>query len=213
MSFSSRLAPGLLALLLGSMACGEPQTEPLNEDLLNEEALLLGDAKADAAISGTPTRYPLLLVHGSDKALLTLDPTLGARGLWAVSKPRGFSDTIPFLATSYADAMKLWQVQKNLTLTGHVYAPIALVVSPAFFGSLTDAQKTAFIEGAKIGAQASRKFVDDVEKKGVDEIKSHGVNVVTQVNNAPFQAALSPAYKQYAAKYGQKTLDQIAAVK
>lgn len=64
MSFSSRLAPGLLALLLGSVACGEPQTEPLNEDLLNEEALLLGDAKADAAISGTPTRYPLLLVHG-----------------------------------------------------------------------------------------------------------------------------------------------------
>src|SRR5574343_66387 len=104
---------------------------------------------------------------------------------------------------------KLWQVQKNLTLTGHVYAPIALVVSPAFFGSLTDAQKTAFIEGAKMGAQASRKFVDDVEKKGVDEIKSHGVNVVSQVNNAPFQAALTPAYKQYAAKYGQKTLDQI----
>lgn len=108
---------------------------------------------------------------------------------------------------------KLWQVQKNLTLTGHVYAPIALVVSPAFFGSLTEAQKAAFIEGAKLGAQASRKFVDDVEKKGVEEIKSHGVNVVTQVNNAPFQAALTPAYKQYAAKYGQKTLDQIAAVK
>lgn len=108
---------------------------------------------------------------------------------------------------------KLWQVQKNLTLTGHVYAPIALVVSPAFFGSLTEAQKATFIEGAKLGAQASRKFVDDVEKKGVDEIKSHGVNVVTQVNNAPFQAALTPAYKQYATKYGQKTLDQIAAVK
>jgi len=108
---------------------------------------------------------------------------------------------------------KLWQVQKNLTLTGHVYAPIALVVSPAFFGSLTEAQKAAFIEGGKMGAQASRKFVDDVEKKGVEEIKSHGVNVVTQVNNAPFQAALTPAYKQYATKYGQKTLDQITAVK
>ncbi|WP_066704660.1 TRAP transporter substrate-binding protein [Curvibacter delicatus] len=108
---------------------------------------------------------------------------------------------------------KLWQVQKNLTLTGHVYAPIALIVSPAFFGSLTEAQKAAFIQGAKLGAQASRKFVDDVEKKGVEEIKSHGVKVVTQVNNAPFQAALTPAYKQYAAKYGQKTLDQIAAVK
>jgi hypothetical protein len=31
--------------------------------------------------------------------------------------------------------------------------------------------------------------VDDVEKKGVEEIKSHGVQVVTQVDRAAFQAA------------------------
>jgi tripartite ATP-independent transporter DctP family solute receptor len=108
---------------------------------------------------------------------------------------------------------KLWEVQKNLTLTGHVYAPVALILSPAFYDSLTDAQKKAFAEGAKAGAAASRKFVDDVEAKGVAEIKSHGVAVVTKVDKAPFQSALAPAYKQYADKYGQKTLDQIAAVK
>ncbi|MDD2691086.1 MAG: TRAP transporter substrate-binding protein [Simplicispira sp.] len=108
---------------------------------------------------------------------------------------------------------KLWQVQKHLTLTSHVYAPMALIVSPAFFGSLTDAQKTAFIQGAKAGALASRQFVDAVEKKAVDEIKSHGVQVVTNVDKAPFQAAIAPAYKQYATKFGQKTLDQITQTK
>ena len=108
---------------------------------------------------------------------------------------------------------KLWQVQKHLTLTSHVYAPMALIVSPAFFGSLTAAQKTALSLGAKAGALASRQFVDAVEKKAVDEIKSHGVQVVTNVDKAAFQAAIAPAYKQYATKFGQKTLDQITQTK
>ena len=108
---------------------------------------------------------------------------------------------------------KLWQVQKHLTLTSHVYAPMALIVSPGFWGSLNDAQKAAFTQGAKAGALASRKFVDEVEKKGVEEIKSHGVQVVTQVDRAAFQAALAPAYKQYASKFGQKTLDEISHAK
>lgn len=108
---------------------------------------------------------------------------------------------------------KLWQVQKHLSLTSHVYAPVALMVSPAFWNGLNDAQKAAFTAGAKAGAQASRRFVDDVEKKAVDEIRSHGVQIVTHVDKAPFVAALAPAYKQYAAKFGQKTLDEITGVK
>lgn len=148
---------------------------------------------------------------------------LAFRTLGAAPTPMAWPEVIGALQQGVIDGQenplsvfvsaKLWQVQKNLTLTGHVYAPVALIVSPAFFNGLTDAQKTAFIEGAKIGAKASRDFVDDVEAKGVAEIKSHGVNVVTQVNKAPFQAALTPAYQQYAAKFGQQTLDQIAAVK
>jgi TRAP-type C4-dicarboxylate transport system substrate-binding protein len=108
---------------------------------------------------------------------------------------------------------KLWQVQKHLSLTAHVYAPMALIVSPAFFGSLSDAEKVAFIEGAKAGALASRKFVDDVEKKAVTEIQSHGVQVVTKVDVASFQAGVAPAYKQYAAKFGQATIDKITQTK
>ncbi len=108
---------------------------------------------------------------------------------------------------------KLWQVQKYLTLTSHVYAPVALIVSPNFWSGLTDAQKAAFTQGAKQGGLASRAFVDAVEKKGVEEAKSHGMQVVSNVDQAAFRKALEPAYKQYASKFGQKTLDAIAAVK
>ncbi len=108
---------------------------------------------------------------------------------------------------------KLPQVQKYLSLTGHVYAPMALIVSPNFWGGLNDAQKAAFTQGAKAGALASRKFVDDVEQKGLAEVKAAGMQVVESVDKSAFQKALEPAYKQYATKFGQKTLDQIASVK
>ncbi len=114
---------------------------------------------------------------------------------------------------SVLTSTKLWQVQKHLTLTSHVYAPVALLVSPAFWGTLNDSQKAAFTEGAKKGAAASRAFVDDVEKKGVEEAKANGMQVVEQVDQAAFRAALEPAYKEYAKKFGQKTLDAVTGTK
>ncbi|WP_370682031.1 TRAP transporter substrate-binding protein [Comamonas sp. GB3 AK4-5] len=108
---------------------------------------------------------------------------------------------------------KLWEVQKHLTLTAHVYAPVVFLVSPSFWASLSDAEKAAFTQGAKAGANASRVFVDTVEKKGVEEAKSHGMQVVDKVDQGAFRAALEPAYKQYAKKFGQQTLDAIANVK
>jgi tripartite ATP-independent transporter DctP family solute receptor len=108
---------------------------------------------------------------------------------------------------------KLWQVQKFMSLSGHVYAPMTLIVSPALWGSLNDAQKKAFTEGALIGGKASRKFVDEIEKSGVDEVRKNGVQVADNVDKAAFRAALAPSYKEFAAKFGQKTLDDIGAVK
>lgn len=114
---------------------------------------------------------------------------------------------------SVLSSAKLWQVQKHLTLTAHVYAPMALLVSPSFWGTLSASQKAAFTEGAKKGAVASRAFVDTVEKKGVEEAKANGMQVVEKVDQAPFRTALEPAYKEYAKKFGQKTLDTITATK
>ena len=52
-----------------------------------------------ANIGDGPMPAPLLVVHGTENALMTLDATLGAQGLWTANKPAGFSDTIQILAS------------------------------------------------------------------------------------------------------------------
>jgi hypothetical protein len=42
---------------------------------------------------------PLLVLHGSDRALLTLDQSRMAQGLWTDAAPDGFSDTVQLLAS------------------------------------------------------------------------------------------------------------------
>src|ERR1039457_4332635 len=46
-----------------------------------------------------PMPAPLLVLHGSENALMTMDLTLMAQGLWTATKPAGFSDTVQILAS------------------------------------------------------------------------------------------------------------------
>ncbi len=110
---------------------------------------------------------------------------------------------------------KLAEVQKHLTLTGHVYSPAALMVSPRLWNSLDDEGKKALAEGAKAGVAAMRAFVDDVERKGVENVKAAGMNVVVLDDGAKaaFQKALAPAYSQYESRYGKALIDGIANAK
>jgi RHS repeat-associated protein len=52
-----------------------------------------------ANVGDGPMAAPLLVVHGSQRSLMTLDPTLGAQGFWTASKVPGFSDTLQILAS------------------------------------------------------------------------------------------------------------------
>lgn len=110
---------------------------------------------------------------------------------------------------------KLAEVQKYLTLTGHVYSPAALMVSPKLWNSLDDEGKRALAEGAKAGVAAMRAFVDDVERKGVEAVRAAGMDVVEldEASKAAFQQALAPAYRQYEGRYGKALIDSIANAK
>ena len=60
-------------------------------------------------------------------------------------------------------ASKFSQVQKHLSLTGHVYSPAVLILSPAVWGKLSEADKKVFVEAAQKGGAAQRKKVNDDE--------------------------------------------------
>ena len=104
---------------------------------------------------------------------------------------------------------KFSQVQKHLSLTGHVYSPSLLLASPRLWNGLSDADKAAFREAAKAGAAAQRKKVNDDEAAGVAQLRSEGVNVVTEVDGAAFRAAMTPVMAEFAKKYGADNIKRI----
>jgi TRAP-type transport system periplasmic protein len=108
---------------------------------------------------------------------------------------------------------KLAQMQKHLTLTGHVYSPAVLIVSKKLWDGLSPSEKEAFQKGASAGSAAMRSYVDNLEQKGVEELKAAGMEVVTKIDNESFQRSLAPAYQQYTSRYGAALIDRIRSVK
>ena len=104
---------------------------------------------------------------------------------------------------------KFDQVQKHLSLTGHVYSPAIFVMNKGAFDKLSAADKQAFIDAAKEGTKANRARVDEDDAKGVADLRSKGMTVVDNVDKAKFQAALTGVNAQFEKEFGKANLDRI----
>lgn len=110
---------------------------------------------------------------------------------------------------SVITSAKFEQVQKYLSLTGHVYSPALFLMNKAAFDKLAPADKQAFLDAAKEGVKANRARVDDDERKAVADLRSKGMNVIDTVDKSRFQAALGPTYADFGKKFGQDNIDRI----
>ena len=110
-------------------------------------------------------------------------------------------------------AAKFSQVQKHLSLTGHVYSPALLLLSPKVWNSLSEGDRKVFREAALKASAAQRKKVNDDEANGVAELRKQGMEVVEKVDGAAFRQAVGPAYQQFAKEFGADRIAAIQAVK
>lgn len=143
----------------------------------------------------------------------------------AAPTPMSWPEVIPALQQGAIDGQenplsvivsaKLWEVQKYLTVSGHVYSPAMLIVSPVFWDSLSDEDKKIFTDGAIKGKLAMRAFVDNSEKTGIDTARAAGmqVNVLSEEQKAAFQASIQSAYEGYYETFGKDLVNQIIATK
>jgi TRAP-type transport system periplasmic protein len=120
----------------------------------------------------------------------------------------GQENPIPVITSS-----KFGQVQKHLSLTGHVYSPALILMAPSTFGALSAADKKLFEDAAKAASAAMRRKVNEIESSGVTDLKAQGVSVVDTIDKAKFQAALTPAYAEYAKRFGADKIDRIRNTK
>jgi tripartite ATP-independent transporter DctP family solute receptor len=110
-------------------------------------------------------------------------------------------------------ASKFSQVQKHLSLTGHVYSPALLLLSPKVWNKLSDADKKVFVEAARKASIAQRKKVNDDENNGIAQLEKDGMKVTKTVDGAAFREALKPAYVSYAKEFGADNIKKITDVK
>jgi tripartite ATP-independent transporter DctP family solute receptor len=110
---------------------------------------------------------------------------------------------------SVITSAKLDQVQKYLSLTGHVYSPAVILMNKGKWDALSAADKQAFTDAARAAVAANRARIDDDERKAVADLRAKGMVVADHVDKAKFQAQLAPVYAEFAKRFGQDRIDRI----
>jgi tripartite ATP-independent transporter DctP family solute receptor len=141
------------------------------------------------------------------------------KGLGIVTTPMAFPEVFTALQQGTVDGQenplsvimsaKFEQVQKHLSLTGHVYSPAVFLMSKAAFDKLSAADRQAFLESAVEAVKANRARVDEDDAKGVAELRSKGMQVVENVDKARFVSTLAPVNAEFEKQFGKANIDRI----
>ncbi len=141
------------------------------------------------------------------------------KGFGIVTTPMAFPEVFTALQQGTVDGQenplsvimsaKFDQVQKHLSLTGHVYSPAIFLMNKAAFDKLSAADKQAFLDAAKEGAKANRARVDEDDVKGVADLRGKGMNVVENLDKGKFVAALAPVNAEFEKQFGKANIDKI----
>jgi TRAP-type transport system periplasmic protein len=109
---------------------------------------------------------------------------------------------------------KFYEVQKHLTVSNHVYSPLVLAMNKAKFDSLPPAAQTIIVQAAREAAKFQRDLNAQNAGKVVADLKKSGMQVVENVDMAPFQKIVSDAIaKSFGEKNGVTLLKAIEATK
>ena len=110
------------------------------------------------------------------------------------------------------EAKKFYEVQKNISLTGHIVDSLLTVVSGQLWKKLSDADKKIFNDVMHEAAEKTGREIIASETRLVGEFKKKGINVITVDKNA-FREAVLKATKPTEQGYRQQDYDRITAIK
>lgn len=145
------------------------------------------------------------------------------KGLGIVTTPMAMTEVFTALQQGTVDgqenplsvimAAKFDQVQKHVSLTGHVYSPGIFLMNKGSFDKLSAADKQAFLDAAKEGVKANRARVDADDAMGVSYLRGKGMTVTENVDKAKFVATLAPVYAEFEKQFGKANIDKIRNAK
>ncbi len=131
----------------------------------------------------------------------------------------GFNELYAALQTGVVDAneqpisihvaSRFFEVQRHLTLTGHLVASALFVVSPATFNRLPAATQEILRAAARESTPVMRRAADEQDAAGLGTLRERGMIIQDSFDREAFLRALQPAFAEFSRELGAANLRRI----
>ena len=134
-------------------------------------------------------------MHMAAFQIMGADPTPMAMGDVFTALQQGTIDAeenpVPIVETN-----KFYEVQKYISMTGHLFSPAPVFIGKDYFESLPAEYQDAIKEAADEATPYQREQIDEQNVSGLESLKSNGMEA-NEVEKAPFQDATKSVYDEY----------------
>jgi tripartite ATP-independent transporter DctP family solute receptor len=131
----------------------------------------------------------------------------------------GFNELYAALQTGVVDAneqpvsihvaSRFYEVQRHLTLTGHLVASALFVASPASFNRLPAATQEILRVAARESTPVMRRAADEQDAAGLGTLRERGMTIQESFDREAFLRALQPAYTEFGRELGEANIRRI----
>jgi tripartite ATP-independent transporter DctP family solute receptor len=142
------------------------------------------------------------------------------RALGANPQPLAFSELYMALQQGTYDAQenpipviynnKLYEVQKGLSITNHIYSGMCVAVSESTWGKMSAEQQNILAAAIKESETFNRETNRQMTEDFLSKLESEGVEVATP-DLAPFSEACQSVYTEMQGDYGEELLAEVDA--
>lgn len=138
--------------------------------------------------------------------------------LGALPTPMAFSEVFTALQQKVVDgqenplatidAMKFYEVQGHLALTGHIWGSAVLTIATDTWNSLTEEQQKIIQTAAEDWKLKERAMIAEGDETLVNKMKEAGIQV-TEPDAAEFRAAVESVWDDYEDSFGTELMDLV----
>jgi tripartite ATP-independent transporter DctP family solute receptor len=141
------------------------------------------------------------------------------RALGAQPTVIGFNELYAALQTGVVDAneqpvsihvaSRFYEVQRHLTLTGHLVASAMFVASPSSFNRLPAATQEILRVAARESIPVMRNAADEQDRAGLATLRERGMTIQESFDREGFLRALQPAFAEFGRELGEANIRRI----
>jgi TRAP-type transport system periplasmic protein len=135
------------------------------------------------------------------------------KAVGAVATPMAYSELYNALSQGVVDGQenplqniwtgKMYEVQKHLAMTGHIYNSAYILANNKFWTGLPADLRKIAEESLREASHFQMDLVANLDKKLIEDLKAKGMQV-TYPDQEAFRKATAPAYDAFYAKFGDR---------